>query len=116
MGDYMYRKKLKEIEDERKIFIGTFERYGIKSGYKCPLKTVLLLDIKDEEENEITDHLWFNFTKGFEKLGELKRGDKIKFRARSKKYTKGYQGYRWDIPNNISTDYKLSHPTILSKE
>lgn len=112
----MYRKKLKDIEDERKIFIGAFERYGIKSGYKHPLKTVLLLDITDEDGNEITDHLWFNFTKGFEQLGELKKGDKIKFRARSKRYIKGYQGYRYDIPNIISTDYKLSNPTILSKK
>ena len=111
----MYRKKLKEIENERKIFIGTFERYGVKSGYKCPLKTILLLNIKDEEGNEITDHLWFNFTKGFEKLGELQKGDKIKFKARSKRYTKGYQGYRCYIPNNINIDYKLSNPTIISK-
>ena len=109
------REKLKEQEGERNIFTGEFERYGWKSGYKYPLKTVLLLNIKNESGELITEHLWFNFTKGFEKLGELKKGDIIKFKARSKSYTKGYKGYKGDVPSYASKDYKLSHPTILEK-
>lgn len=36
------RKQLEEIEEERKTFVGTFERYGTKSGYMGIQETVLL--------------------------------------------------------------------------
>lgn len=110
------RKELKKIEEERKSFIGTFKRFGMKNGFKGPQKTVLLVDIKDTEKKEVADHLWFNYTKGFEKLGELNEGDVIRFDARVKKYEKGYKGYRDDVFNApIRTDYKLSHPSKIIK-
>ena len=38
------REALKKIGgNQRHIFYGTFERYGIKNGYKGPTKTVLLI-------------------------------------------------------------------------
>lgn len=44
--------------------------------------------ISEAETNElVTDQLWFNYTKGFLTLGELKEGDLIKFNARVKNYT-----------------------------
>lgn len=62
----------------------------------------------------MTDHLWFNYTKGFKGLGELKIGDVIQFNARVKKYYKGYFGYLEDVPRSQQRDYKLSHPTKIS--
>ena len=110
------RKQLKEIgAKNRNIFYGTFERTGYKNGYKGPIQTVLLLNIKDEKNNVVCDHLWFNMTKGFEKL-KLIKGDEIKFNARVQSYEKGYKGYRddvWDHP--IEKDYKLSYPTKIEK-
>lgn len=108
------RKKLQEIKEVRKTFTGIFERIGFKNGYKGVLETVLLKDIKDTEGNYISDHLWFNLTKGFESLN-LKQGDVIQFNARVKEYTKGYKGYREDVYKPIETDYKLSHPSQCKK-
>ena len=107
------RKELQKIKEVRKTFNGTFERFGFKNGYVGQLQTVLLKDIHDEENNYITDHLWFNYTKGFQNLGSLKVGDKIKFVARVKQYEKGYKGYRTDVYKPLELDYKLSHPTKL---
>ena len=109
------RKELEKIEEVRATFTGTFSRKGFKNGYKCPEPTLLLLDVKDLDGKYITDHLWFNYTKGFQKLGELKEGDIIQFDARSKAYEKGYKGYRDDVYCPIELDYKLSYPTKIKK-
>jgi len=110
----MSRTKLKEIEEFRGTFTGIFERMGSKSGWKGSTETtVLLIDIQDENGIIITEHLWFNYTKGFRELGTLTVGDSIQFNARVKKYYKGYQGYS-EEPWNRETDYKLSHPTKIT--
>lgn len=108
------RQALKNIgEEERHIFYGTFERFGTKSGYKGILKTVLLIDVKDEHEQIVTNHLWFNFTKGFEKLN-LQKGDKVKFCGRVQPYVKGYFGRRNDVYAPIELDYLIKYPTKIS--
>lgn len=74
---------------------------------------MLVEAIVDAETNEIVcDHLWFSFTKGFEKL-HLKKGDVLQFDARVKEYRKGYKNTALKI-NNIAHDYKLSHPTKIT--
>lgn len=112
----MMREQLKRIEGNRQAFIGTFERFGKKSGWNGKeLKTVLFKEIKDLSGKLICDHIWFNYTKGFESQG-LAHGDCVMFQARVKKYWKGYKGYRdnYDLPP-IEKDYKLSHPTKIQK-
>ncbi|WP_434644335.1 hypothetical protein PQ692_14875 (plasmid) [Thermoanaerobacterium thermosaccharolyticum] len=109
------RKKLKMLKGKRDIFYGTFVRYGTKSGWKgTEEKTILLSHIKDKSGKEITDHLWFNYTKGFQSLN-LQPGDTVQFTARVKEYWKGYAGYRYDIYKPIEKDYKLSYPTKIKK-
>lgn len=108
------RKKLSNIEGVRDTFTGVFERFGIKNGWNGIEKTVLLKDIKNKNGDVVSDHLWFNLTKGFEKL-QLKEGDVVQFDARVKEYYKGYKGYRDDIYKPIEKDYKLSHPTKIKK-
>ena len=62
----------------------------------------------------VTDHLWFNFTKGFSNIeSQLTEGVEVEFTARVKQYTKGYKGYRDDVYKPIEVDYKLSHPTKI---
>lgn len=107
------RKELDEIGSEtRGTFYGTFERFGIKNGYRGTEKTVLLKNIKNEDGIVVTDHLWFNFTKGFEKLN-LEPGMVVQFDARVAEYVKGYRGWREDVYCPLSVDYKLSYPTKM---
>lgn len=95
---------------ERHTFYGTFKRYGVKSGYKGQQRTILLVDIKDENKKIITTHLWFNFTNGFKRL-ELSQGDEVKFNGRIKPYMKGYMGNRDDVFAPIEMDYLICYPT-----
>ena len=108
------REELKNITNIRQTFIGTFERFGTKSGYMGVERTLLLKNILNLNGKFICDHIWFNLTKGFETLN-LQEKDQIQFDARVKIYEKGYKGYRGDIYAPIETDYKLSHPTKLLK-
>lgn len=111
------RKSLEKINGDRKKFIGIFDRYGSKINFKgYHEKTILLKNVKQGSHN-VTDHIWFSMTKGFEALGELKKGDYVEFYARVKEYYKGYAGYKeeaqWEKP--IEQDYKLSHPTKIRR-
>lgn len=110
------RKKLKELgSGERYTFIGTFERWGEKPAYRgYPIKTILLKDVKLMGGDLVTDHLWFTAGKQFESFS-LSVGDCVQFNARVKPYTKGYKGYREDVYNPISIDYKLERPTKVLK-
>ena len=101
--------------EERHTFKGVFERFDMKRGWKGRTETtVLLTDISDTEEDKITDHLWFNLTKGFCQA-HPKQGDIIQFEARVDTYLKGYQGYRTDVYKPIELDAKLSRPTKIKK-
>lgn len=108
------RKDLKNIgSEERFTFIAIFKRTGIKNGYKGKLKTVLFENVRKYDTRElVTDHLWFNYTKGFH-LANLHEGDEVQFDARVECYEKGYKGYRKDIYIPVSVDYKLSKPTHI---
>lgn len=105
------REKLKIIDGERMTFTGKIERYGGKGGGKF---TILIVDVRHLTGQLITDHLWFNLTKGF-KAQRLDPGEFVQFDARVKAYRKGYQGTRKQIDRPVSDDYKLSHPTRISK-
>ena len=108
------RTALKPLDNQRIEFTGTFERFGRKTNFKgYPTVTVLLVDIKDSSGRNVTDHLWFSYTKSFQALGELREGDLIEFHARVREYIKGYRGHRYDEieENPPRIDYRLSHPT-----
>lgn len=109
------RKQLKKLDEIRDTFSGTLVRIGTKNGWNKVEQTILLKDVKNKDGIIVTDHLWFNYTKGFQALGLLQEGDIIEFCARVKRYIKGYQGYREDVFKPIETDYKLSYPTGVRK-
>ena len=105
------REKLKIRDGERMRFKGTFSRYGLKTAYKgLPLETVCLNNIQVMSGEEVTDHLWFNHTKGFKDLGLLYPEDIIAFDARVKSYFKGYIREEDDFRQ---VDYHLTRPTKL---
>ena len=114
------REELEKMDGERKRFIGTFKRYGRKRDYKGKfVHTVLLVNVKDETGKLVSDHLWFNYTKRFQKLGGLYQGDVVEFYARVRGYSKGYINRRdefgyWERGYQYY-DYKLSYPTKIKR-
>lgn len=106
------RTKLRKIgSNARHTFTGVFERTGWKDNYYGNIQTILLLNVKDEHGQIVTDHLWFNMTRGFETANPAK-GDILQFNARVSNYIKGYMGYRDNVYDHpIEEDYKLSRPT-----
>jgi hypothetical protein len=109
------RKELAKELGIRKKFTGVFIRIGKKTGFKgYSEETILLKHIVESETNKVVaDHIWFSFTKGFEKLS-LTEGVTLEFEARIKEYKKGYVNARYKI-NNATLDYKLSNPTKIKK-
>lgn len=110
----MARQKLKQLgSQERFTFIGEFVRTGFKAEYNhrgqhCK-PTLLLRNLHLQNNNEIiTDHLWFNYGKNFMKLGWLQVGDLIQFNARVDDYMKGFRMHN-------QHDYKLSRPTKIKR-
>lgn len=105
------REKLKDIEEERRRFRATFERFGKKVNYKgYTEETILFKNVVDIETNEIlAEHLWFGMSKTFEKVN-LTPGVIIEFDARVKEYKKGYVNKVLG-KNKRKLDYKLSHPS-----
>ncbi len=109
------RKELEKDSGVRKRFRATFIRIGKKAGFNgYSEETILLKHIVDAETNKVvTDHIWFSFTKGFEKLS-LTEGVTLEFEARIKEYKKGYVNARYKI-NTATLDYKLSNPTKIKR-
>lgn len=105
------RKKLKALDKERFRVTAEFGKFGVKrnwNGYEEP--TVCFQNIKDSDNNLLTDHIWFTVGKRINDLN-LQEGDIIQFEARVSGYKKGY--YKNDF------DYKLNNPTkfkLLNRE
>jgi hypothetical protein len=109
------RIKLAAEEGKRKKFRGVFERIGKKTNFKgYSEETVLLKTIIDVETNNVVaDHVWFNYTKEFEKAS-VTEGAMLEFEARIKEYKKGYVNRKLNFTSQ-AVDYKLSHPTKIKK-
>lgn len=109
------RKALAKEAEKRKKFKAVFGRLGKKMNFKgYTEETVLLKDIVDiDTGKQVADHLWFGYTKGFEKAA-LFTGDVIEFEARVKSYKKGYVNSRYGFNSHIH-DFKLNNPTKIRK-
>lgn len=109
------RKLLAKEKGNRKKFRASFGQIGKKVNYKgYSEETILLKNVIDLEINQVvTDHIWFSFSKGFEKLYP-QSGMMIEFEARVKEYRKGYVNKAYRIDQS-KTDYKLSHPTKIKE-
>ncbi|KRK13909.1 hypothetical protein FD51_GL000481 [Lacticaseibacillus zeae DSM 20178 = KCTC 3804] len=108
----MTRKKLKKLgSDERFTFQATYAGIGMKRTMRGKINTRFLPTILFEHvmlgDQEVTDHLWLNYTKQFAELGLLTKGEIIQFNARVHRYKKGYAEAK-------VTDYGLQRPTKVS--
>ncbi len=99
------RDGLVKLEDQRFKFKATVDGFGVKNYKQHETTTICLINIV-RNGKLVTDHIWVNLTKGFEKL-KLKIGDFIQFEARVKGYWKGYY--------HDERDLKLSHPSKILK-
>jgi hypothetical protein len=108
------RKVLRSDAGTRKKFRATFSRFGKKTNYHgYSDETILLVNVTDLETLKVvTDHVWFSYTKGFEKI-KLTPGVVVEFQARIKTYRKGYINKKYQIDER-RVDYKLSNPTQIS--
>lgn len=108
------RKELKIIGSrDRHVFTATFIRFGFRDGYKGPVKTILLQDVLLDDKI-VTDHLWFDLTKGFESA-DLLPGDVVEFCARVSIYEKGYKGYRNDVFNTQPFGFSVYAKPFLKR-
>ena len=102
---------MKNRDGERLKITGIFERFGTKNGFRGPVETLLLKDIRDEHGEFLSDHIWF--TRG-SSWPVLKSGDTVALTARIEAYERGYNGHRSDVYVEHSFDYKFSRPTKIS--
>lgn len=98
----MMREALKAIEGQRKEFSARFCRSEMRTNKFATVKWLLFLDVKDGNQREVTDHIWFRDNQTFQKM-HLEQGDVIRFLATAKAYWKGYYTDR-------QLDYKLARP------
>jgi hypothetical protein len=110
------REGLKKINGHRIKVYAEVGRFGSKKNWHgFSEMTVCLTDLKDEQGNELCDHLWLVCRKQILNLN-LGEGDRVSFQARVKSYIKGYRGNRDDVFDKpIERDYKLSNPTQFLK-
>lgn len=81
------REELRTIGSKgRHVFTATFVRFGFRNGYIGPVKTMLLQDVTLDSKI-VSDHLWFDLTKGFSDA-DLSPGDVVEFCARVSAYEK----------------------------
>jgi len=109
------RNELKKKKNQRLKFTGVVKKFGQKrtfTGFSEP--TICISDIKFEDGQPATTHVWFTIGKGISAIN-LVEGDVICFEARISTYTKGYVNYR-DYIDNRETDFKLNYPTKIKKQ
>ncbi len=110
------RNLLEKQEGRRGEFRGTVALFGTKTAFRGPdIPTVMLMDVKDETGEIVTDHLWMTVGKQLTCL-KVQVGEEIVFAARVTPYEKGYKGHRedvYDAPRSL--DYRLSNPTQIRR-
>lgn len=102
------RKKLQAMgSNQRYTFIAKYGTIGYKRTFSSIdsvhyQPTIMFKDVEFEGK-AITDHLWFNYTKGFAKLQKLHDGDIVQFDGRISAYTK----------KGSKLDYDIERPTKI---
>lgn len=102
----MGRERLYHYAGKRATFTATFVRYGTHKSNGS--QTVLLIEIRDQRGELVSDHVWINDASPFMDVG-AQDGDQVRFKAFVRVYVNGYAETDFHLPINKS--YKLENPT-----
>ena len=96
----------------RMTFVGIFWKYGAFSNRRGTGRTILLRSVKDINGHTFANHVWINYTAGFDAVGEFKTGDLVQFEATVFEYVKGYRGGKIEdrLKHPLQVDYGLKYP------
>ncbi|TAJ45569.1 hypothetical protein CUJ86_02255 [Methanofollis fontis] len=85
---------------------GTYRKAGTAG------RTVLLRDLRGPDGRPLADHIWINYTAGFDAAGTLRQGDVVQFTATVGEYVRGYLGPRIEdrLARPVRIDYRLKYP------
>ncbi|HWR17168.1 MAG TPA: hypothetical protein VN577_20225 [Terriglobales bacterium] len=109
------RNKLKDRAGRRGRFTAQFSRFGLRRSQWGNTVTALMVDVRDESGDLVTDHLWFKVGKLMRELS-LERGDRVEFYATVGAYEKANRD-AWiddDEPRRV-TDYCLKRAAGFRK-
>jgi hypothetical protein len=87
------REHLRNIEGQRAAFSATFKEFATHSSGGYVIERALFIDVKNEQNVEVCDHIWMRKGKQVIAL-DLQPGDRVKFTATSKGYWSGYHDNR----------------------
>jgi len=115
------RTELQSLEGRKVQFVATFVKYGTYRSNGVVGRSILLQNLKTVSGQLLSDHIWINYTAGFDAIGELLKGDNVRFTAIVKTYLKGYFGRNIDdrLKRETGLDYRLVFPRnveIVAKE
>ena len=111
------RIELQLLEGQKSRFIATFEKYGTFRSRGVVGRSILLRNLKSIKGRLLADHIWINYTAGFDAFGEFIRGDVVQFTARVQPYFKGYFGQRIEdrLEHKGGLDYRLTYPRNVER-
>ena len=110
------REALKDRVGKRGLFSARFQRRGTMSNDWGVTVTLLFVDVRDEAQTLVTDHLWFKMGKRMDEL-KPQPGDRISFMATVDTYEKRNRdsdGFGDDGPRHV-VDYRLTHPSNVRR-
>ena len=111
------RTELQPLEGQKSLFIATFDKYGIYRSKGIVGRSILLRNLKTVRGRLLADHIWINYTAGFDAVGEFFRGDVVQFTAWVRPYFKGYFGQRIEdrFAHKTGLDYRLAYPRNVER-
>ena len=111
------RTNLQGLAGRRVGLTAVFWQYGTYRGNGCCGKSILVRHVRDLSGRLLADHIWINYTAGFDAAGEFCRGDIVRFTAGVDEYVKGYLGERIDdrLLRPPAVDYCLKFPRRVEK-
>jgi len=106
------RINLQGCVGRRMTFTGLFWQYGAFCNRRGAGRTILLRAVRDLNGKEFADHVWINYTAGFDIIGEFQRGDLVQFEATVSEYVRGYLGEKIEdrLKHPLQIDYRLKYP------
>lgn len=106
------RTDLQALEGRRVTFTATFDKYGVYRKHGVVGRTILITDVRTFDGRFIAQHIWLNYTAGFDKEGAFVQGERVQFTAMVKPYVKGYFGDRIDdrLARPYAIDYRFTYP------